>query len=286
MRKSAIILSLLVMCCIQACSHKENNQEKTSELIVGTYNLRMDTPDDKENAWPHRKELVNKLIRFHEFDIFGTQEGFKHQLNDIVAYGDYERVGKGRDGEDEGEHSAIFYKKNRLQLLEQGDFWFSETPEQVGKGWDATCCNRICSWGKFKDKISDKVFYFFSLHYDHEGVVARRESSKLLLRKIKEIAGDMPTITVGDFNATPDEEPIQIIANDGLLRDAYQITEQPPYGTLGTFHAYRHDHPLQDRIDYIFVTSGIKVLKYGVLNEKPYGRFPSDHFPVMAKVQF
>lgn len=156
---------------------------------MATFNLRMDTEKDGVNAWPNRKEMVKGLIRFHDFDIFGTQEGFKHMLDGIAELDGYAYIGAGRDdGEDAGEHSAIFYKTSRFDLLDKGNFWFSETPDVPGKGWDATCCNRICSWGKFRDKESGKVFYFFNSHYDHQGKVARRESSKLLIARIKQIA--------------------------------------------------------------------------------------------------
>jgi len=256
-------------------------------IRVGTFNLRMDTENDGMNAWKHRKDLVNGLLRFHDFDIFGTQEGFKHQLDDICAAGDYVYTGHGRDdGEDAGEHSAIIYKKDRFDLLEKGDFWYSETPDVPGKGWDATCCNRICSWGKFRDKVSGKEFYFFNSHYDHQGKVARRESSKLLLSRIKSIAKGYPAFSTGDYNATPDDEPMQYLLNDGLLRDSYIITKQPPYGTEGTFSGYRLDAKLDHRIDFILVTEDVTILKYGVLNECPYNKFPSDHFPVLVVAEF
>ena len=106
---------------------------------MATFNLRMDTEKDGVNAWPNRKEMVKGLIRFHDFDIFGTQEGFKHMLDGIAELDGYAYIGAGRDdGEDAGEHSAIFYKTSRFDLLDKGNFWFSETPDVPGKGWDAT----------------------------------------------------------------------------------------------------------------------------------------------------
>jgi len=206
-------------------------------------------------------------------------------LDDICAAGDYVFTGGGRDdGKDAGEHSAIIYKKARFDLLDKGDFWYSETPETPGKGWDATCCNRICSWGKFRDKATKKVFYFFCSHYDHQGKVARRESSKLLLSRIKSIAKGFPVFAVGDYNAAPTDEPIQYLLNDGLLRDSYVISRQPPYGTKGTFQGYRLDAKLDEgqRIDFILVTDKVEIERYGVLNDRPYNRFPSDHFPVLV----
>ncbi|HPD86887.1 MAG TPA: endonuclease/exonuclease/phosphatase family protein, partial [Proteiniphilum sp.] len=153
-----------------------------------------------------------------------------------------------------------------------------------GKGWDATCCNRICSWASFRDKCSGSEFFLFNMHYDHEGEVARRNSSLLMLQRVREIAGDNPVICTGDFNATPDSEPIRIILQDGLLNDAYSTTKKPPYGTTGTFNSFRLDHPMQNRIDYVWTTGHFTVNKYGVLNDMQYGHFPSDHFPVLVNV--
>ena len=258
-----------------------------SQINVATFNLRMDTSRDSLNAWKHRKEMVKGLIRFHDMDILGTQEGFKHQLDDLLELEDYAYVGVGRDdGKDQGEHSAIFYKKNRFEVLEKGNFWFSETPDVPSKGWDATCCNRICSWAKFKDKKSGEIFFVFNSHYDHEGRIARKNSSLLLLKQIDKIAGKFPVFCTGDFNAVPDDEPIQILYKDGKLKDSYLISQQPPYGTEGTFTGFKKDSKMKDRIDYIWVKGNISVKKYGTLNEMPYGRFPSDHFPVMIRAEW
>jgi len=277
---------VLILACI-AMSMSGIFAQNTCKMNVATFNLRLDTPSDSLNSWSHRKEMVKSLIRFHDFDIFGTQEGFKHQLDGILELGNYAYTGAGRDdGKDAGEHSAVFYKVNRFELLDSGNFWYSETPAVPSKGWDATCCNRICSWGKFREKKSGREFYFFNSHFDHQGKVARHNSSLLLLAKIKEIAGNLPVFCTGDFNATPDDDPIQVIYKDGKLRDSYQITKEPPYGTLGTFNNFDLHSPCSERIDYIWVTDGIVVKKYGVLNEQQYGRFPSDHFPVMVKVSF
>ncbi len=251
-------------------------------LNVATYNLRMNTPNDGINAWPNRKEEVKNLIRYHDFDLFGTQEGFIGQLNDLLEMEEYDYIGHGRDdGEQAGEHSAIFYKKNRFKVLESGDFWLSETPDKPGLGWDATCCNRICSWGKFRDLKTSKEFFFFSVHFDHQGVTARKESAKLMVKKIKDIAGGCPVFCVGDFNSTPETE--QIATMKSLLIDSRQISSMPPYGPEGTFNNFRLDAPMKNRIDYLFVSKHIKILKYAVLTDSKNQRYPSDHQPVVIK---
>ncbi|GAB2605527.1 endonuclease/exonuclease/phosphatase family protein [Spirosoma areae] len=257
--------------------------QKSAPINVATYNIRYDNKNDGINAWPNRKENVKALIRFHEFDLFGTQEGLRNQLDGIAELNEFAFLGVGRDdGKEAGEHSAIFYKKERFKVLESGNFWLSETPDKPGKGWDATCCNRICSWAKFSDVNTKKSFYFFSVHFDHQGVEARRQSGKLMVAKLKAIANNEPVILVGDFNSTPETEQIQHIQT--VLSDAHQITAQPPYGPEGTFNAFKFDAPMKDRIDYIFVSKGFDVLKYGVLTDANQQRYPSDHQPVVATV--
>jgi len=258
--------------------------QKKKELRVASYNLRYDNPSDGVNAWPNRKENVKALIRYHDFDIFGTQEALINQLKDLCEMPEYAYIGGGRDdGLTGGEHSAIFYKSDRFKLLDTGNFWLSETPDKPGKGWDATCCNRICSWAKFKDANTKKEFYVFNLHFDHQGVVARRESGKLMVQKIREIAGNTPVICTGDFNSTPETEQMQIMQT--ILKDAYIVTAMPPYGPAGTFNGFRFDAPLKDRIDYIFVSSYFSVSKYAALTDALEQRYPSDHLPVVADVE-
>ena len=280
--------TLSQICLIMATMTALSAQEKEiTTLRVASYNLLMDTSSDGLNAWPHRKEMVKGLIRFHDLDIIGTQEGFKHQLDDILELEDYEYTGAGRDdGDDAGEYSAIIFKKEQFKLLDHGDFWFSQTPEEPSKGWDATCCNRICSWAKFRDNETDKEFFVFNVHYDHQGRVARQNSSIILLGRIDKIAKGYPVFVTGDFNALPEDEPIQLIYNSGRLNDSYLITLQPPYGTIGTFNSFRTDASMRNRIDYVWVTPGITVERYGVLNDMQYGRFPSDHFPVVIDASF
>lgn len=284
-RKTAYSILIIATFLISCSTLKQTTS--SYKMNIATFNIRMDTPNDNLDAWKHRKEMVKGLVRFHDFDVFGVQEAFKHQIESILELENYAYVGAGRDdGKDAGEHSAIVYKKDKFDVLDNGDFWFAENPDMPGKGWDATCCNRICSWAKFKDKKAGKVFFVFNSHYDHQGREARKNSSILLLKKIGEIAGNDIVFCTGDFNATPDDEPIQIIASDGRLKDSYRISTQPPYGTEGTFNSFRLDSPMKGRIDYIWVSDGVTVNKYGVLNDVQYGHFPSDHFPVMINVAF
>ncbi|UHG91887.1 endonuclease/exonuclease/phosphatase family protein [Spirosoma oryzicola] len=275
-----VLFFLLVSSVLMA---QASMAQPVNSFNVASYNLRYNNKGDGINAWPNRKENVKALIQFHEFDIFGTQEALRDQLNDVAELKDFAFFGAGRDdGKEAGEHSAIFYRKDRFKMLQSGNFWLSETPDKPGKGWDATCCNRICSWAKFSDLKTKKEFYFFSVHFDHQGVEARRQSGKLMVEKIKEIAKNTPVILVGDLNSTPDTEQVKTI--ETLLSDSRSVSALPPYGPEGTFNAFKFDAPMNQRIDYIFVSKQFNVLKYGVLTDAKEQRYPSDHQPVVAKV--
>lgn len=280
--KSKNLFYLLLLLVFGACSSQKAKKPASEDLIVATYNIRYNTPNDGENAWPNRKEQVKGLIRYHEFDLFGTQEGLIGQLNDLAEMQEFAFTGVGRDnGEQAGEHSAIFYKKSRFELLDSGDFWLSETPDEPSYGWEAKH-RRICSWAKFNDRQTGKTFFVFNAHFDHQAVEARRQSGMLVVEKMKEVAGDAPILFLGDLNSTPDTE--QIITIKSFLNDAYEVSEIQPYGPVGTFNSFDFLAPMDRRIDYIFVSDHFTVKKYGVLTDSYDQKYPSDHQPVVAKV--
>jgi endonuclease/exonuclease/phosphatase family metal-dependent hydrolase len=257
------------------------------QLVIATFNLRFDNPRDTGNLWVNRAPVVSSLIRFHDFDIFGTQEGLKNQLDDVSkALPEYTRYGLGRDdGKDKGEHAAIYFKKDKFELLKKGDFWLSETPEKPSLGWDAKCCNRICSWVQLQDKQTGKKFYFFNAHFDHQGVQARKESSKLILKKIKEVAGNEPAILTGDLNGDHNSEWYQTLASSGILKDTYNEVKYP-YANNASFNGFGATRNRSEIIDHIFTSKQFLVKKWGVLTDTYHGKFPSDHFPVLSVVNF
>jgi endonuclease/exonuclease/phosphatase family metal-dependent hydrolase len=261
------------------------SQIHAQTLIVGTYNLRYQNNYDTGNLWVDRAPVIESLIRFYDFDILGTQEGLIGMINDLSKnLPKYQRYGIGRDdGKDAGEHSAIFFKKDKFSLLDHGDFWLSETPEKPSLGWDATCCNRICSWVYLQDKKTGKKFYVFNTHYDYQKDLARNESSKLILKKIKQIAGNERVIFMGDLNGGHESEWYKALANSEILKDTYEeaklrLDNNPSYQDFGKAISD------SEIIDHIFVTKDFSVKKWGILSNTFHGKYPSDHFPVLAEI--
>jgi endonuclease/exonuclease/phosphatase family metal-dependent hydrolase len=259
-----------------------NTESQT--MHIATFNIRYDNPRDSGNLWKDRKDPVTALIRYHNFDVVGVQEALKNQLDDMQAgLKGYVYHGVGRDdGKAAGEHSAIFYKNSKYTMGASGDFWLSTTPEKVGPGWDAKL-NRICSWVKLTDKKSGKEFFVFNAHYDHQGVQARVESSKLILEKIKSIAGDKPVVFMGDLNGNRESEWYRHIASSGILKDSHGLAKLV-YQPNGSFSSFRADGIRNDVIDHVFVSSHFKASKWAVLTDTYFGKFPSDHFPVAVQL--
>lgn len=277
------VFLLFVLAACEAKSSSEETAQAQSNLIVASYNIRYNNPNDGENAWPKRKEQVKALIRYHEFDIFGTQEGLIEQLEDLSSMTEYAYVGVGRDdGNQQGEHSAIFYRKAKFELIDKGDFWLSETPAEPSYGWGAKH-RRICSWAEFKDKASGKKIFVFNAHFDHQAKEAQRQSGTLVVEKMKAIAGGETVIFMGDLNSTPETEQIRTI--NGFLQDTREKSEMEPYGPVGTFNSFNFLAPMDNRIDYIFVSDDVEVASYGVLTDSYDQKYPSDHQPVVAKVK-
>lgn len=262
----------------------------SQSLNVMTFNLRLNTTSDSLDAWPYRKDNAASQVLFYNVHLLGVQEALNDQMIDMQQrLPNYKSFGGGRDdGKTKGEYSAIFYDTARLEKLDGAMFWLSQTPEVPGsKGWDAAI-TRMVTWCRFKDKQTQKTFFAFNTHFDHIGKTARAESAKLVLQKVKAIAGTYPVIFTGDFNASPSDEPIKIIINTAdpdHLTDSKAISQTPHYGPSGTFTGFEAKETSNEPIDHIFIKGSVKVLKHATLSESWQGRFSSDHFPVFAVVQ-
>ena len=260
---------------------------RAQELRVATFNIRMKTDADTGNLWDDRKSAVIGLIKFHEFEIFGVQEAFREQIDDMKGFlPEFSYVGVGRDdGAKKGEHSALFFNAKRFKAIKNGTFWLSATDtEQPNKGWDAAL-PRICTWGVFQDLENGKQFIFMNTHFDHVGIEARRESAKLILDKATEFAKGLPLILTGDFNIDENNDAYFTLAKSGVVKDIYDLATIV-YEPNSSFNAWGKRIEQRGRIDHIFITKPFKVHKYGILTDTYMGKFPSDHFPVIGVLEW
>ena len=284
MKFKKLFISSAVALSLMACSEKE-----PADFNAMTFNIRCPVESDSTNYWPNRADYAADLIKFYDVDIVGLQEATKGQIDDFLSrVPGISYIGVGRDdGAEKGEYCPILYKTDRFTLLDSGNFWLSETPDVPGaKGWDADY-PRVATWGIFRDNDGGREFLYMNTHLDHIGPMARREGAKMVLAKAFELSGKRPALITGDFNSSPDQEPIRILLSDPehkLLsaRDAAAFV----YGPDRTFHDFgRIPYGNQQLIDYIFVKDPVKVESCGVLAEHKGDLYPSDHRPILAKVE-
>lgn len=253
------------------------------DVKVLSYNIRLDVASDTENRWDNRKAMLTEQVEQLSPDFMGVQEALPQQMDYLDSnLKNYDYIGVGRDdGKREGEFSAIFYDKSKYKVIKQSTFWLSETPEKVSFGWDAAC-RRVCTYGLFESTLSKQRIWIFNTHFDHVGNVARVNSAKLILQKIKELNKDnLPFVLTGDFNLEDNSESIKLISSQ--LNDS-RLVAKAITGPVATFNGFKVDEPATKRIDYIFIPKGIIVKQYKVLLEIKDNRYPSDHFPVYVEL--
>ena len=261
-------------------------RENDITINVMTYNIQRGTHYNSQTT----PLAVSEIVLKNEIDLFGTQELGVAEVKLLCTYlPGYNWFGVGRDdGKEDGESGCIIYKKDKFTLLEQSTFWLSETPNVVGsKSWN-TDNTRIVTWGKFRQSSDSNIVYLFNTHFDHVSSWAREESSKLLLKKIKEIAGKNPVIITGDFNFTSGSLAYQLLVdyyyNYLQVFDAKYISSAPNVGPSGTFNNFTINNPTE-KIDFIFTNPFFDVMTHEVIPDKYNGEFISDHYPVKVQVK-
>jgi len=276
-RRAMLLVAALALAFRGSAAEAEKSPPGPAELRVMTYNIKtLILGLGPSNWWLRRNDLA-ELIRNQQPDLIGMQEVYTLQARDLEErLPGYAWFGLPRgDGQSKGERCPIFYRTERLELLEQATFWLSETPEAPGSRDWGSAFPRIVTWGKFRDKASGGIFFHFNTHFDHLSAEARKNSAALFVERIRAVAGDAPAVVTGDFNFTPEAPPYATMTAG--LADSRLISLSPPEGPERTLPA------LGRRIDYIFVSQDFKVERYGVIMAE--GRQPSDHLAVLAEIK-
>lgn len=255
------------------------------ELKVMTFNLRY-ASTSMPHAWSVRRPVTKACLEQTAPDLIGTQEGLTAQLADMRAdLRAYAMLGQGREGGEKGEYMAIFYRRDRFELLETHDFWLSETPEVVGsKSWN-TSLPRMVTWARLRDKVTGKAFVFVNTHFDHMSEDARTQSAKLIRARLADLKPVGPILLVGDFNAVAKASAAYTTLTDGgFLTDLFRTAPERNGEDLNTFHGYRKPGHDGVHIDWLLGRGGWKSKAAEVITFEVKGQHPSDHFPVMVKV--
>lgn len=273
MRISWILLLAVVLCGVAPAE----------TMRVLTYNIRYPNPQDGVNFWDNRRDASIAMLRAVSPDLIGTQELFFRQGDDIVkALPEYGWLGNSRQGIHEGEYMGVFYRKERFELLEMGQFWLSETPDvPASMSWNVSL-PRMVTWVRLKDKRTGKPFYFLDTHFAHRGQdePARAASAKVIAGFLAKLPKDVPVILTGDFNTTPEKEAHKTIT--AFLTDAWDAAAERK-GPVGTFHGFRGGEKGENRIDWILFRAPWKVALAETITMHDGEKYPSDHYPVLAE---
>ena len=255
------------------------------DLRVMTFNVRYGEADDGINAWPHRRDLMVRVIRQEHPDIMGTQELLSPQGEYLRQHlPGYTWFGMGRNGNEinknGNEHMGVFYDTTRLEMLESGNFWLSETPDKPGSIGAGLLMPRMVTWAKFQDRRSGRQFYYYDTHFPYrdgaEAEATRERCAEEIRQRLAKLPASVPFILTGDFNTTPGSRTHAFLTE--VLHDAR--TSAPRHeGPDGTFHDFTGQ--ATKRIDWILYR-GMKAEEVRTITTHEGKVYPSDHFPVVA----
>ena len=259
-------------------------QQPREALTVMSFNIRYGTAKDGENEWARRKAMLFDLVRDQDADIIGLQEALDFQIDEITtAVPSYATIGVGRDdGRAKGEFAAILFRKSRFRIADAGTFWFSDTPEVPGSKHWGNNITRICTWARLIDR-DGRAFYAFNVHLDHQSQPSRERSTQLLRDRIdaRPFATD-PVVVTGDFNVGEKNAALTVLR--GPFVDTFRVVH-PEEKQVGTFSGFKFGNTEGEKIDYILVQPGTDVLQADIVRVSREQRYPSDHFPVVARVR-
>ena len=285
------MLATTVLFVIPLLSQAPASQAPREPLTVMSFNIRYGTANDGENHWKNRREMLFDLLKEQNADLIGVQEALDAQLREIaVAVPVYATVGVGRDdGATRGEYAAILFRRDRFHVSDSGTFWFSDTPEVIAsRSWGNTI-TRICTWARLVDR-DGRALWHFNVHLDHISQPSRERSTQLLAERIAaRRRTNEPVIVTGDFNVGEANPAIHTLLRppDGKAApfvDTFRVLH-PDEKTVGTFSGFKFGEINGDKIDYVLVQPGTEVLSAAILRTSRENRYPSDHFPVVARVR-
>ena len=289
----------LSFCSCQAAQGAGGGDVGTLDVRVMSFNIRYGSASDGENQWKNRREMVFEVIRDQHSDVVGLQEALRFQIDEIrKAVPAYGEIGVAReDGRIDGEYSAILYRTDRFGIAEAGTFWLSDTPDVAGSNHWGNACVRICTWARLIENKSGKAFYVFNTHLDHRSQPSREKSAVLLAQRIRSRNHKDPVVLTGDFNAGENNPVIMYLKGETAVEgpdgrkakidvpmvDTFRVLN-PNAEDVRTGHAFkgtRRGH----KIDYVLTPPGAEVLEALILYDNVDGRYPSDHYPVLARLR-
>jgi len=269
------------------CGGLQAKQSKGNALRVMSFNIRLGVANDGENRWDLRKDLVVKTIRDYNPDLLGLQEVFPMQEEYLRKnFPDYLYYGRSRlVNPKDGEACSVMFRKERFEAIKKTTFWLSETENEPGsKSWDSSL-PRIANIVHLQDKQADgKKLIFINTHFDHRGKKAREEAAKIIMNRVSTLEKGVGVVITGDFNSGEGSKPYQFLVGGNLI-DTFRIAHPTRTEKESTFTAW-NGRLIGNRIDWVLCSSNFEVLSAQINRTHEGGRYPSDHYPVTAKLNY
>ena len=309
----------------------EKEPTVTLPLNILAFNLRYETKSHPLLSLDYRGPRFLEVVDKYDPDSISLCEATNDWMNFLrtpMSRKGYAYVGVGRDkGADSpdqtgsgNEHNPIFYKEDKLDLLEGDTIWLSSTPTVPGsKSWGSSI-TRICTYAVLKDKATGLTYAHLSTHLDHVSSESQYNAVRVIQMKMQELKGvygDIGMVLSGDFNAVsfdqsnPAYRPTTYNFTTSFMNDSAAIAKK--IGVQGsTTNGYTDpiawengqstnvDMPAVDHrsspIDYIFVSKGLfDVSYYTVVNDtftfeyegRTFHNHPlSDHYGVFSQITY
>ena len=269
------------------CGGLQAKQSKGNALRVMSFNIRLGVANDGENRWDLRKDLVVKTIRDYNPDLLGLQEVFPMQEEYLRKnFPDYLYYGRSRlVNPKDGEACSVMFRKERFEAIKKSTFWLSETENEPGsKSWDSSL-PRIANLVGLTDKQAvGKKLIFINTHFDHRGKKAREEAAKIIKNRVSTLEKGVGVVITGDFNSGEGSKPYQFLVGGNLI-DTFRIAHPTRTEQESTFTAWK-GRLIGNRIDWVLCSPNFRVLSAEINRTNDNGRYPSDHYPVTATLNY
>lgn len=269
------------------CGGLQAKQSKGNALRVMSFNIRLGVANDGENRWDLRKDLVVKTIRDYNPDLLGLQEVFPMQEEYLRKnFPDYLYYGRSRlVNPKDGEACSVMFRKERFEAIKKSTFWLSETQDEPGsKSWDSSL-PRIANLVGLTDKQAvGKKLIFINTHFDHRGKKAREEAAKIIKNRVSTLEKGVGVVITGDFNSGEGSKPYQFLVGGNLI-DTFRIAHPTRTEKESTFTAWK-GRLIGNRIDWVLCSPNFRVLSAEINRTNDNGRYPSDHYPVTATLNY
>lgn len=251
-----------------------------------------------DNSWTARAPLAVSIINRYKADLIGLQEmlpaNFETLRPQLEQYTFIDGNCYGDTPPDA--YNTILYRTDRYELLDDGEIWYSDTPDVESSGWGVEY-PMGATWAKLKCLHTGDELVYLNTHFEDDdgGKESRKKASQLICNRLDQLAPDLPVVVTGDFNCNPWWPPYQTFMEHGYT-DTYRAAGHADSTTSNSIHFYMgdewfslaHGDDMFWRVDWILTRDGAKrvqTVSSQIIKDAEPPIYPSDHYPVVSEVR-